>query len=78
MAKFIISFKIICKGLAQLRDLLLRKFPSVYHRRVWSEYERVLMYRSNLYQMSKFLLEILLWSLGKTSFEISAKFYETD
>ena len=65
-------------GLVQVKDLIVRKMPdSSYHKHAWKLYERVLMYRSTLAQISAFSYFFLFFIIGKEASQISSEYIES-
>ena len=64
----------IKKYYGTLKDIMLRKMlDTEYHKRAWSEYEVMLMYRANLTQFSHIAYFVFFASMGGESFQHSEK-----
>ena len=57
------------KILSDVKSLIFRKYPTEYHKKAWSSFEKICMYRSNLGQIEKLFNSLLLIVLGKANFQ---------
>ena len=54
-----------CDELGQiLKQLTFKKLPTTYHEEAWNQYDKILLCRSNMAQVSILILFVIFWSLG--------------
>ena len=58
----------------ELRDLTLRRFPSSIHEVVWQDFEKLLMYRSMMSQLSRIINVIAVASIGGSIWKQSEEY----
>ena len=69
--------KSLSASLSKIKDIVTRKMPDTpYHKKAWQDYERTLMYRTNLAQVSHLVYFVLFACTGGENFQAAEKIRE--
>lgn len=60
-----------------LRDLTLRRHQSKIHKMVWEKFEKIMMYRSMMSQVSRLIYSIAYTLMGQIIWQQSEEYVET-
>ena len=59
-----------------IKDLTWRKLPSSFHEKAWANYDKILLYRANIAQMTNLLYFVLFYSMGLEHIQLSKEYLE--